>query len=643
MHPPCRPGLCPGLCLLAFAAAPGLGSTAQQAPTVKPSSLADLSLEELARIEVTSVSKRPEKVQETAAAIFVITAEDIRRSGADSLPEALRLAPNLEVARVDASQYAISARGFNSGTSNKLLVLIDGRSVYTPLYSGMFWDAQDVVLQDIDRIEVVSGPGGTLWGSNAVNGVINIITRSSRDTQGLLVRGGAGSEDRAHATLRYGGRLSDTVSFRVYGKVNDHDSTVKEATGADGQDGWRKAQGGFRFDWGRETDALTLQGDAYTGTLHQPVLEDKTIAGANLVGRWGHAWSRDSDFQAQLTLDHTERTYPEVFGEILNTFDLDLQHRFKLGGRQEIVWGGGYRFMKDHVRNTPALAFLPDRKELPLYNLFAQDTFALAPGRVDLTLGAKLEHNVYSGWEFQPTARLSWKADERQFLWASASRAVRTPSRIDRDFYVPATPPYLLAGGPGFRSETLMAYEAGYRLQYTPRLSFSISPFYNVYQHLRTLEPPAGGTYPYTIANEMEGETFGAELWADLVLTDRWRLKPGYAYLHENLRLTPGSRSPNGTGSEGNDPVHRLTLSSFLNLGASFELDGTLRYVSALPDPEVPSYTALDLHLAWRPTSQWEIAVVGQNLLDRRHPEFGAYATRNELERSAQLRVAWTF
>ncbi len=616
--------------------APGFGSAAQQAPPKpKSSSLADLSLEDLANIEVTSVSKRPEKPSEAAAAIFVITSEDIRRSGANSLPEALRLAPNLEVARTGSSQYAISARGFDTTTSNKLLVLIDGRSVYTPLYSGMFWDAQDVVLQDIDRIEVISGPGGALWGSNAVNGVINIITRRAGDTEGLLLRGGAGNEERAFATVRYGLKFSDTAAFRVYGKFTNRDSLVKDNNGADAQDGWRKAQGGFRLDWGGSADAFTLQGDSYTGTLHQPVLRDQTIAGSDFQGRWNHAWSKDSDLQVQLYYDRTERTYPSVFGENLDTYDLDLQHRYRYTERQELIWGGGIRFMQDDVRNGASLAFLPAHKDLRLYNLFAQYGLSLVPGSLDLTLGAKLEHNVYTGWEFQPTGRLSWKVDARQFLWAAVSRAVRTPSRIDRDFYSPGAPPFtVLNGGPDFRSETVVAYELGYKVQPNPRFSLSFSPFYNVYDHLRTIEPSAGGLPPYQFENNMDGHTYGAELWADLVLTDNWRLKPGYAFLRKSLRVLPGSQDPGGPQAEGNDPEHRFTLSSVFNLGAHFELDGTLRHMSALPAPAVPAYTTLDVHLAWRPNGQWEIALIGQELFAKPHAEISAspHAPPNALE-----------
>ncbi|HJW09881.1 MAG TPA: TonB-dependent receptor [Holophagaceae bacterium] len=645
MHltPGLRSSFLGGAALLGTAVpAAALPSEAQQVPKPKPTTLADLSLEDLSRIEVTSVSKRPEKLSETAAAVYVITSEDIRRSGADSIPEALRLAPNLEVARIGASQYAISARGFDSGTSNKLLVLIDGRSVYTPLYSGMFWDAQDVVLQDVDRIEVISGPGGTLWGSNAVNGVINIITRRAGDTEGLLLRAGAGSEERALATVRYGVRLSETAAFRVYGKFTNRDATVREASGADAMDGWHMAQGGFRLDWSRDADAMTVQGDSYSGALHQPTLQDQTLAGTNLLGRWSHAWSKDSDLQVQFYYDRTERISPGVFGEDLDTLDLDLQHRYRISARQQLIWGGGGRFMQDDVRNSASLAFLPAHKDLRLYNLFGQYDVDLVPERLDLALGAKLEHNVYTGWEFQPSGRLSWKITESQLLWTAVSRAVRTPSRLDRELFAPGNPPYLLAGGPDFRSESVVAYELGYKVQTTARLSFSASSFYNVYKHLRTLEPSAGGM-PYVIANQMEGETYGGEVWADLVLTDHWRLKPGYAYLHKDLRLLPGSQSPNGVQTEGNDPEHRFTLSSILNVGAHVELDGTIRHVSALPAPEVPGYTTLDVHLAWRPTEAWEIALIGQNLFDRRHPEFGAGATRDDLERSAMLRVTWTF
>lgn len=629
------------LLFLCLAWVPAVGSPANQNNNDLlargPSSLVELSLEELGNIQITSVSKKPEKLSQAAAAIFVITREDIRRSGATSIPEALRLAPNLQVARVDSSQYAISARGFNSTTANKLLVLIDGRSVYTPLYSGVFWDVQDMLLEDIERIEVISGPGGTLWGSNAVNGVINIITSAAQDTEGTLLTGGGGNEERAFAGFRHGAKLSDDASYRVYGKYFDRDSTVV-ASGASVPDGWHKGQGGFRIDWGKVADTLTLQGDAYRGAIDQAIFSDKVIEGANVLGRWQRSWDEDSGLQLQAYYDHTKRDYPGIFAEVRNTFDIDFQHRFKLAERHEIVWGGGYRSSGDHVRNSTGLAFLPEQRELSLANLFVQDSIALLKDRLQLTLGSKFEHNDYTGLEVQPSVRLAWKPHDRQFLWAAVSRAVRTPSRIDRDLFIPGSRPFLLAGGPDFQSETVVAYEFGYRTQPHTRVSMTLSTFYNEYKHLRSVAPvPSTGVF--VIVNGREGETYGAELWGDFELSDSWRLKAGYAILHEDLRVTPGSIAT----SEANDATHRFLLRSSMDLTPKFELDWTLSHVSALPDPTVPAYTTVDLRLGWKPSKQLEVSLIGQNLLDKRHPEFGPSNIRSEIERSVLVKAACRF
>jgi iron complex outermembrane receptor protein len=435
------------LCIALHAAGVGAADTA-----AKPTSAADLSrlsIEELADIEISSVSKRPEPLSSAAASIYVITREDIRRSGATSIPEILRLAPNLQVARVDASQYAITARGFNSTTANKLQVLIDGRSVYTPLFSGVFWDVQDTLIADIARIEVISGPGGTLWGSNAVNGVINIITRNSRDTLGGLASIGGGPDERG-ASIRYGAKLGEDATYRAYAKGFGRENTER-SSGASERDSWGKGQMGFRMDWTKAGDTLMLDGAGYDGAIDQRNFNDKSISGAHLLGRWNRALQNQSAIQVQTYYDLTRRVYPGTFGEVLQTFDIDAQHRFSLGARQEFVWGGGYRLSHDHVDNEPVLAFLPARRNLHLANMFVQDTISLAE-RLDLTLGVKLEYNSYTRFEIQPNARLGWNLRDYGLLWSSISRAVRTPSRLDRELFAPASAPFLLAGG-DFKSE----------------------------------------------------------------------------------------------------------------------------------------------------------------------------------------------
>lgn len=595
-----------------------------------------MSIEDLANIQISSVSKRAEPLSAAAASVYVITNEDIRRSGATSVPEALRLAPNLQVARVDASQYAITARGFNSTTANKLQVLIDGRSVYTPLFSGVFWDAQDVMLEDVERIEVISGPAGVLYGSNAVNGVINIITRSSKDTQGGLVTLGSGNRESGLGA-RYGAKLGDDATFRVYAKSFARDGTTR-ANGFNTQDGWNKLQGGFRFDWSHSGDALTLQGDVYRGSLDQLVNNDKTIAGGNLLGRWSRTLGGGSSLQVLAYYDRTRRDYPGIFAEVLETWDLDLQHRFQ-SGRHEVVWGAGYRSMHDNVTNTAVLAFLPARKTLNLGNVFVQDSIAFDE-RWRLTLGGKLEHNSYTGVEFQPSARLAWKATDSALLWGSISRAVRTPSRLDREIFVPASAPFLFAGGPNFVSEKVTAYELGYRAQPSPRASFSIATFYNVNRQLRSIEPVGGITSVF--ANKMEGDSYGVETWGSYRVNDWWRLSAGYNHLKKKLRFRPDSGDTALQGA-GNDPAYQFSLRSSMNFAHNMELDLGLRMIGALPNPAVPRYSALDGRLGWTIQRGLQLSLTATNFDNRSHPEFGVPATRSELGRAVYLKLKWSF
>jgi iron complex outermembrane receptor protein len=599
-----------------------------------------MTIEELADIEISSVSKRPEPLSSAAASVYVITREEIRRYGATSIPEILRLAPNLQVARVDSSQYAITARGFNSTTANKLLVLIDGRAVYTPLFSGVFWDVQDTLIEDIERIEVISGPGGTLWGSNAVNGVINIITRNSRDTLGGLASIGGGPDERGGA-IRYGARLGQDGTYRLYAKGFGRENT-ENSGGVSARDSWGKGQLGFRMDWAKAGDTLMLDGAGYDGSIDQRRFNDRSIAGAHLLGRWNRTLQNQSAIQVQAYYDLTRRLFPGTFGEVLQTFDLDAQHRFSLGDRHEFVWGGGYRLNHDRVDNEPVLAFLPPRRDLHRANVFVQDSIALAE-RLELTLGAKLEYNSYTRFEVQPNARLAWDLRDYGLLWSAMSRAVRTPSRIDREFFVPRSAPFMIAGGPDFKSETLIAYEIGYRVQPVTQASFSIATFYNVYDDLRSVEPTSGGLPPFVIDNKMEGESYGVEMWGTYQVLDWWRLSAGYNYLNKNLRLKRGSRDTIGVRAAGNDPEHQFSTRSAMNLPYNLELDAALRWVDRLPDPNVPSYVALDARLGWIVSKGVELSMVGFNLTDQRHPEFGAVPTRSELRRTFYLRLLWNF
>jgi iron complex outermembrane receptor protein len=622
---------------------PGLAQQPDSA--VSAEALKKLSIEQLMNLQVTSVSKRPERLSRTASAIQVITQEDIRRAGASSLAEALRLASNLQVAQVDSRQWAISARGFNSTTANKLLVLIDGRTVYTPLFSGVFWDVQEVPLADIDRIEVISGPGATLWGSNAVNGVINVITKGVKDTQGFLLTGGGGNEQRGFGTVRYGAALGSTVRARLYGRGFGRAASALPS-GAESADDWHLWQGGFRMDWDAATaNQVTLQGDLYDGRIGQPSpAADIAVSGGNVMAKWSHTISEKSSLAAQLYYDRTHRNIPGTFGEDLDTYDVELQHATRLGARHDLVWGLGYRLINDRVVNTAALAFLPAHVARQWFTGFIQDEIALVPNRLHLALGSKIEHNDYVGFEIQPSGRVNWRLSPSGTLWAAVSRALRSPSRIDREFFVPAQPPYFLAGGPGFHSEEELAYELGFRRQ-QGTLALSVATFYSRYHGLRSLEqtnPPAAT--PIVIGNGQDGESYGAELATDYRVTDRWRLRAGYTELRVHIWPNPGSTDQSRGASESHTPERQFFLQSSLDLPADLRFDAGLRAIDDITNQQVPGYGELNAKLSWQPMPALELSLVGQNLLHRRHVELGAPgATRRELERGVYGAVAWRF
>ncbi|MEO6569632.1 MAG: TonB-dependent receptor, partial [Opitutaceae bacterium] len=454
----------------------GRGATGESSASIPPpKALKNFTIEQLMDLDVTSVSKRPERLFETASAIQVITGDDIRRSGATSIPEALRLASNLEVAQIDARQWAITARGFNNVFADKMLVLIDGRSVYTPLYAGVYWDVQDTLLVDLDRIEVISGPGGTQWGANAVDGVINITTKSAKDTQGGVLLGGLGTELRDSAGLRYGGRLVPGVYYRVYGKYFDRGDSVR-SNGSRSNDAWRTIQGGFRVDWDSvASNAFTFQGDAYNGSMGLVGPDNIRVNGVNVLGRWTRTLAQDADLKLQVYFDRTHRRIPGSFTQDLNTMDFDFQHRFPVGSTHDLIWGVGYRVVADDIVNTPANAFLPPRVTRELFSVFAQDKITLSKDRLMVTLGTKIEHDGYTGFEFEPSARAAWTPNQQNTVWLAVSRGVRTPSRVDRDLFSPATPPYRVAGGSHVVSEKLIAYELGYRVQLDPRFLLSLA------------------------------------------------------------------------------------------------------------------------------------------------------------------------
>jgi iron complex outermembrane receptor protein len=618
-------------------------------------------------IEVTSVSKRPEKLSETASAIQVITQEDMRRAGATTLAEALRLASNLQVAQKNAHDWGISARGFNTDLSNKLLVLIDGRTVYTPLYSGVFWDAQDYLLEDVDRIEVISGPGGTLWGANAVNGVINIITRSARETQGLALEAGGGTELQDLAAIRYGGALGSAVTYRAYAKHLERDASVL-SNGADAFDSGHMNQTGFRVD--AEPSAqnlLTVQGDVYRSENEVLTGDDSRLSGANLLGRWSRVDSDDSGMSLQAYFDHTHLSLPTAasafapagtFTDDLDTYDLDYQHHFRLSAHQQVVWGLGYRFTHDVSAAAPTLALVPPRLDHHLFSGFLEDELQLQEN-VFLTLGTKLEHNGYTGFEYEPSARLQWNYASQQMLWAAVSRAVRTPSRIDRDLREPTLlpapfPASILNGSDDFSSENLAAYELGHRAQLGAQLATSLSLFYNDYRDIRSTTPGPPGFpsfgFPLVFANDLEGETYGLELSASYQPFDAWRLRGGYNLLEEHLRVKPGGVDFSNARNETADPQQQLTLHSAADLAANLQLDIGLRWIDTLhnnngPTPgTVPSYVEADVRVGWRLSEHLEFSVVGQNLLHDQHPEYGFPGpSRPEVERSVYGKVLMSY
>jgi iron complex outermembrane recepter protein len=618
-----------------------LPATAQQRDSVE--SLKHLSLDQLMNVEVMSVSRRPERLSEAASAIQVITQDDIRQSGATSLPEALRLASNLQVAQLDARQWAISARGFNGTAANKLLVLIDGRTVYTPLFSGVFWDVQDVLLADVERIEVISGPGATLWGANAVNGVINVITKDAKDTRGLLLTGGGGTELRGFGSGRYGGGLGPHANYRIYGKAFSRDRTVLP-NGLDATDDWHMGQGGFRLEYDASTSHhLTLQGDWYNGRVAQPAAADIAISGGNLIAKWAHPISARSDVAVQTYYDRTHRDIPGTFGEDLDIYDIDLQHHAQVATRHNVVWGLGYRLINDHVDNTAALAFLPAHVARQWVTAFAQDEIAIKPERLHLTLGTKVEHNDYTGFEIQPSGRLSWTIDSASTLWTAVSRAVRTPSRVDRELFAPGQPPYFLAGGPNFQSEEELAYELGYRHQ-RGAFVFSLASFYSHYHGLRSLEqvnPP--NPTPLVIGNGQDGESYGAELTAQYRASDRWRLRGGYTEMRVHIWPNPGSTDTSRGAAESLAPDRQFFLHSSLDLPPHLELDAGLRSIGEISQQQVPAYTELNARLTWRPIAALDVSIVGQNLLHERHAELGTLAARREIERGVYGMVQWRF
>ena len=622
------------------------------------SDLTELSFEELVNVEITSVSRRAQPISEAAAAVFVITNEDLRRSGATTIPEALRMAPGIQVAQLDSNKWSVTARGFSGRFANKLLVLIDGRTVYTPGFSGVYWEQLDVMMKDVERIEVIRGPGATLWGANAVNGVINIITKASTDTRNGYASVGMGTEERVTGELRYGSELSSETQGRAYIKYAEKDELITDS-GADGADAWDIGQGGFRLDSERLSgDRFSLQGDLYRGEYDQhlkvPALTPPTYTdtyydtaegtGWNLLGRWERPLSLSSELALQVYYDHFQRQERAVFSQEYDTFDIDFQHSSNPTNGHNLIWGLGYRAIQAEIDPTDIVTSNVDTLTTELWSGFIQDEIELIENRLRLTLGSKFEQNDFTGFEYQPNLRLLWQLEEQKVLWAAISRAVRTPSigeyYLGMDtLVIPPSPPYsplpilvVSQGHSNFESEKLIAYELGFRAQPESTLSLDAALFWNEYDNLRTVEssePYLSEDHTYLILeapfdNKAHGSIYGLELSADWLWQEGWRLAIAYSFAKANLESDTGSVDTTNIAFGDNLPGHQLSLRSMKNINADVDLDVWVRYVdestvlSSLSLGQVKTidaYWDLDVRLAWRPAKGIELSLVGQNLL----------------------------
>ena len=605
-----------------------------------------LTIAQLANVEITSVSKAAESLSDAAASVYVINHDDAVRSGATSLPELLRLAPNLEVMQTSPSNYVITARGFNGNAadqnfSDKLLVLIDGRSVYSPLYSGVYWDMQDVMPENIERIEVISGPAGTLWGANAVNGVINIVTRKASDTQGGYLDLGVGDQESS-AAVQYGGHFADDLAYRVYAK-DFYQRAFDSAPGVSAHDGWSRPQAGFRLDWTPQNDTVTLEGDLYGGAEAALGTPNQVIGGGNITASWQHALDEGSNLQVLTYYDDTERSMDNGGGFRLNTYDLEMQHSFKLGGWNDIVWGAGERVdqyrITDRIAAASSLLFIPPARTLNLADIFAEDHIPLTD-RLQLILGLKLEDDPFSGWTPMPNARLAWKLSDKDLLWAAVSRAIRSPTPFDVDVSEKLGSATFLTGNPDFLPEEVTAYEAGYRGQFSSLLTFSLSLYDNVYDRLKSI---ALSTSPASVlewGNTIEGHVYGVESWATYQALDWWRLSAGFNLQHENFVFAPGALPLLGVAQEGDDPHHQASLRSSMDLMDNLTFDADLRDVGKLPNPAVPEYVELNARLAWHVTDRLDLSLSGFNLLHGHHVE---YLPGDEIRRNFFLETRWRF
>jgi iron complex outermembrane receptor protein len=666
------------VCLLLCALPPG--SRADQQPAVPaesgPEALKRLSLEELSQIEVTSPAKEPQRAFRVPMAIYVITGEEIRRSGATNIPTALRLAPGVEVARIDGNKWSIGIRGFGSRLSRSVLVLMDGRTVYTTFFAGTYWEVQDTVMDDVDRIEVIRGPGGTIWGPNAVDGVINIITKNTKETHGLLASTGSGNEEQGFASFRYGGGNGKNFDYRVYGKGFTRGPEVH----ADGRnfDDWRAAQTGFRMDWKRqERETVTIQGDlyreeagervtatSYTPPFTQDIDGNAHLSGGNILARWTKDLSNGDNIQVQAYYDRTNRSEPN-FAETRNTFDVDLLHRIRLAKRHQILWGLGARFS---LGNAPpvvsGLTFDPQERTDQLYTAFLQDEISIVEQRLSLTLGTKVLRTNFTGFELEPSARLAWTPSDKQTIWAAFTHSVRTPSRAEEDFFLSGYIGTTASGVPffarfnanrNFAPEQLNGYELGYRRLMRRNLYLDLATFFNHYHDLfseditgpaflEATPAPAHFLLPAQFRNDLLGATTGMEISPEWRPASFWRLRGSYSFLHIDLKKAPNTLEL-GTSPiiEGSSPQHQGSIQTNIDLSKRFELDLTYRYVSSLPSQSVPAYSTGDARLGWHVTRQFEVSLVGRNLFQPWHFEYqGDPGPLVGIKRSAYVKLTWT-
>ena len=640
-----------------------------------------MSLEELMNVEVALVSRRTEKLSDVPAAVHIVSGEDLRRTGVRTLPEALRLVPGVHVARVDASKWGVTARGFNNLFANKLLVLVDGRSVYTPAFSGVFWEVQDVLMADVERLEVIRGPGGTLWGANAVNGIINVVTRPAAEAQGTYLRLGSGTAERLGVSLRHGASISETVSIRVYAKYFSREASA-DSSNADLSDDWSITRAGARLDWMPSVaDRVAVDAGAYDGQVGQTLqvaaaltppyvrtfASESPVRGGHLMGRWEHRYGPGSEFALKVYLDHSYRD-DGVVGGTIDVGDLDFQHRRQFG-RHGFTWGLGYRGMADEVTGSFVVTVDPRERTTHLWSGFLQGDIVLAPERLGVTAGSKIQHNSFTGFEWQPSGRLWWSPAPHHMLWSAVSRAVRTPSRSEDDMQFvsqilpdtrigDSTRPAMVTvvGRRSSESEVLTAFEVGYRARLGPAVLADATVFYNRYDDLHTNElglpvardvpSPRHWYIPVRAANRGEAETFGTEVTGTWQAHDRLRITGAYAYLQMDLSIEAGSLDELFVSQERENPHHQFSLRASADIERGWQLDGVLRYVDELPAQRIPRYLTLDARLGWQPRDGMELSVAGRHLLQSRHPEFApqvAVTVPGEVEADLYTSIAWRF